>query len=109
MPFYAGWGLTTDHLICTRRGRSLSLDELVYGALIYYPRYLSQRSGCFITAEQAVEELAMQRRDCKGWPGSRSILASTPFSISPRVQFAGAQLAARFKDALDGILPDSLV
>jgi capsular polysaccharide export protein len=109
MPFYAGWGLTTDHLICTRRGRSLSLDELVYGALIYYPRYLSQRSGCFITAEQAVEELAMQRRDCHGCPGSRSILASTPFSISPRVQFTGAQLAARFKDALDGILPDSLI
>jgi capsular polysaccharide export protein len=38
-PFYAGWGLTTD-LPPFDRGRVLSLDQLVAGALILYPRYL---------------------------------------------------------------------
>lgn len=57
-PFYAGWGLTEDLLACKRRGRRLELDELVYGALIHYPAYICQRSGDWITAEQAVEQLA---------------------------------------------------
>jgi capsular polysaccharide export protein len=38
-PFYAGWGLTAD-LPEFDRGRLLSLDQLVAGALILYPRYL---------------------------------------------------------------------
>lgn len=39
-PFYSGWGLTTDLRAFPRRVRRLSLDELVAGALILYPRYL---------------------------------------------------------------------
>ncbi|MEA5400714.1 capsular polysaccharide biosynthesis protein [Synechococcus sp. BA-124 BA4] len=57
LPFYAGWGLTQDHLVCARRQRQLSLDELVFGALMAYPRYVSPRCGWFVTAEQAVEQL----------------------------------------------------
>jgi capsular polysaccharide export protein len=38
-PFYAGWGLTVDD-IAADRGRRLTLEELVAGALILYPRYL---------------------------------------------------------------------
>ena len=38
-PFYAGWGLTVDDLAIDR-GRQLTLEELVAGALILYPRYL---------------------------------------------------------------------
>lgn len=45
-PFYAGWGLTRDLApIPSRRGRSLSLDELVAGVLILYPRYLDPVTG----------------------------------------------------------------
>lgn len=45
MPFYAGWGLTRDLApdpfpASARRGRSLTLDQLVAGTLILYPRYL---------------------------------------------------------------------
>jgi len=40
-PFYAGWGLTRDlGFVPDRRGRPLTLDELVAGVLILYPRYL---------------------------------------------------------------------
>ena len=61
MPFYAGWGLTHDRERCSRRQRQLSLDELVHGALIDYPRYVSRDSGWFITPEQAIDELVAWR------------------------------------------------
>lgn len=39
LPFYSGWGLTTDYLKLPRRSRSLNIDELVAGALLVYPLY----------------------------------------------------------------------
>jgi capsular polysaccharide export protein len=60
-PFYAGWGLTMDHAPIARRNRKLQLDELVAGALILYPTYVSRVSGCFTTPERAVEELVAWR------------------------------------------------
>jgi capsular polysaccharide export protein len=50
LPFYAGWGLTTDRLECPRRKRKLTLEELVCGALVKYPRYLNPATGEFTTA-----------------------------------------------------------
>jgi capsular polysaccharide export protein len=65
MPFYAGWGLTQDPgmsaAVAARRGRLLTLDELVAGALILYPTYVSLESGRFITPEQALDELLAWR------------------------------------------------
>ncbi|MFN9645188.1 MAG: capsular polysaccharide biosynthesis protein [Cyanobacteriota bacterium] len=63
LPFYAGWGLTRDHLPCPRRGRDLTLDELVFAALVAYPRYVSRRSGLFIEPEQAISELIDWREE----------------------------------------------
>ncbi|WP_369405668.1 capsular polysaccharide export protein, LipB/KpsS family [Sphingomonas mali] len=41
VPFYAGWGLTRDLAkVPDRRGRRLTLDELIAAVLIVYPRYL---------------------------------------------------------------------
>jgi capsular polysaccharide export protein len=56
-PFYAGWGLTRDHAPLERRSRRLSLDELVAGALLRYPRYVSFEGRCFCSAEAKVAEL----------------------------------------------------
>lgn len=50
LPFYAGWGLTRDHLTCARRKRTLTLEELVCGALMKYPRYLNPATGEFTSA-----------------------------------------------------------
>ncbi len=44
-PFYAGWGLTVDAAPVARRQRRLSLDELVAGVLILFPRYVDPRTG----------------------------------------------------------------
>jgi capsular polysaccharide export protein len=63
LPFFAGWGLSHDRLACPRRGRQLQLDELVYGALVVYPRYVSRHSGLFIEPERAIEELLEWSRE----------------------------------------------
>ena len=61
MPFYAGWGLTVDRGVkpetAGRRTAGLSIDELVAGALILYPSYVSRKTGQFTTPENALCEL----------------------------------------------------
>ncbi|RYI98886.1 MAG: hypothetical protein EON47_18335, partial [Acetobacteraceae bacterium] len=64
MPFYAGWGLTTDMEPPPRRGRALSLDALVAGALILYPRTLDPVSLLPCGPELLLERLA----DRAAWP-----------------------------------------
>lgn len=57
-PFYAGWGLTTDMESCERRQRKLTLDELVAGSLILYPRYQDPVTGLPCPPEVLLERLA---------------------------------------------------
>lgn len=58
-PFYAGWGLTRDlGAVPKRRGRILSLDELVAGVLILYPRYLDPVTGLPCPPEVLVKRMA---------------------------------------------------
>jgi capsular polysaccharide export protein len=63
-PFYAGWGLTQDRHPHARRTRRLALDELVAGALLRYPVYLSRVDGLNCTPEQALDELLQWRAVC---------------------------------------------
>jgi capsular polysaccharide export protein len=58
LPFYAGWGLTEDHVAIARRTRQLTLDELVAGTLISYPQYISPTSGLPCGPEHLVELFA---------------------------------------------------
>ena len=74
-PFYAGWGLTKDQstLELERRSRKLTLNELVAGTLILYPRYLHPETGQFTTAIRALDYLT-QQRDRLGTPALHSSL-----------------------------------
>jgi capsular polysaccharide export protein len=74
LPFYAGWGLTTDMVSTPRRSRLLTLDELVAGALILYPSYVSRVTGQFTTPERAVEELIAWRAEGEKLPSVRRLL-----------------------------------
>jgi capsular polysaccharide export protein len=56
-PFYSGWGLTTD-LAVIDHGRRLTLEELVAGALILYPRYLDPVTRLPCGPEIIIERLA---------------------------------------------------
>ena len=53
-PFYAGWGLTEDRLNFERRTRSLSLDALVAGTLLFYPRYIHPPTRLPCSAEEII-------------------------------------------------------
>lgn len=58
LPFYAGWGLTEDKLLCQRRSRKLTIEQLIAGALMLYPLYLCPRSGYYSNALQTTDVLA---------------------------------------------------
>jgi capsular polysaccharide export protein len=62
LPFYAGWGITEDRERSPRRTRRLSLDELVAGTLILYPRYVHRPSGWPCEPEDVVRQLAISLR-----------------------------------------------
>lgn len=86
LPFYAGWGLTIDHLDAPRRACRLTLDELVAGALIRYPRYVSRVTGKPCEPEQVLDELARWRTELHTGLGRtvlRRFLTSFRSRISP--------------------------
>jgi capsular polysaccharide export protein len=78
-PFYAGWGLTRDIVPIDRRTRSLTLDELVAGALICYPSYFDRGGRDLLAPEQALDEL-VARRARPTFPWGRSL-----FRVARRV------------------------
>jgi len=51
MPFYAGWGITTDKSKCSRRKNNLTIEEVFAGAYIlyttYYNPYTDKKSDIF--------------------------------------------------------------
>lgn len=58
VPFYAGWGLTTDlGPVPARRTAKRTLDELVAATLLIYPRYLDPITGLPCPAEVVVDRL----------------------------------------------------
>jgi capsular polysaccharide export protein len=64
-PFYAGWGLTEDHVTqgkaLHRRRRALTLDELVAGTLLHYPRYWDPVLKGYTTCESVLRHIISQR------------------------------------------------
>ncbi|EOH2732729.1 capsular polysaccharide biosynthesis protein [Campylobacter jejuni] len=63
MPFYAGWGLTKDKHKCKRRTRKLSLEELVAGALITYPRYINPKTKTLCEIEVCLDIMLNLQKD----------------------------------------------
>ncbi|QOR01490.1 capsular polysaccharide biosynthesis protein [Campylobacter sp. 2014D-0216] len=62
-PFYAGWGLTMDLHQIPRRTRVLSLEELVAGVLILYPRYIHPKSKNLCEVELALDIMLKMQKD----------------------------------------------
>ncbi len=61
MPFYAGWGLTTDNQKCERRIRTRSLEELFYVAYILLPLYINPKTNKSCEIEEAIDYLIEMR------------------------------------------------
>lgn len=64
-PFYSGWGLTEDRHAVDRRGRPLTLEQLVAGALLHYARYVDPETREFTSPEVIIERL-VSSRDASG-------------------------------------------
>ncbi|MGZ8408189.1 MAG: capsular polysaccharide biosynthesis protein, partial [Caulobacteraceae bacterium] len=75
-PFYAGWGLTEDRQNFPHRSRRLSLDELVAGTLLLYPRYTHRPSDWPCEAEDVVRQLqfSLRKKGAEGLIGRRRAL-----------------------------------
>ncbi|WP_321795815.1 capsular polysaccharide biosynthesis protein [Caballeronia sp. J97] len=72
-PFYAGWGLTVDHMALPHRTRVLTLDELVYVALCAYPRYRLPGVRGFCSIEDAIRLLVAQGAGARAPAGSHRL------------------------------------
>ncbi len=62
MPFYAGWGLTQDTLPAPIRRESVPLEQLVFAALVRYPRYLNPENGFALCEVETVMDYIGLRR-----------------------------------------------
>jgi capsular polysaccharide export protein len=91
-PFYASWGLTVDHAPLLRRTRRLTLDELVAGVLLRYPRYVSWSARCFVSAEDKVLELERAAARGKGVPLPRLALKLRSLLLSGVEWWRGREL-----------------
>jgi capsular polysaccharide export protein len=83
LPFYGGWGLTTDRAEYPRPRRALTLDELVAGVLILYPLYLDPASGLPCDALTFVRRL-------EDWRETPSVRAEADRAPSPWLRAARA-------------------
>lgn len=61
-PFYAGWGLTNDRHSFPRRKTVASVEQLLVGALLRYPRYYDWNSQTFVDCLDFVNCLTAARR-----------------------------------------------
>ncbi len=99
LPFYAGWGLTEDrvrvHPALGRRTRRLTIDELAFGTLVLYPRYVHPVSGEFTTPERILEHLTRARARVRAAAGVDGVESSVP---APNWAGRRARLIRRFRN-----------
>ena len=62
MPFYAGWGLTHDQQTAPGRRQTATLEQLVYAALVAYPRYIHPETIQRCEVEDLLKWMGLQRR-----------------------------------------------
>jgi capsular polysaccharide export protein len=93
MPFYAGWGLSSDELPAPPRRRAAALPALAHAALVAYPRYLNPETGRRCEVENLLEYIGLQRRMRQRFP---PLVHAVGFSVwkKPivRAYFSGSEV-----------------
>ena len=82
LPFYAGWGATTDEQSCTRRTRRRSPAEIFAAAYILYTRYVDPITGAATTLEDTIERLAEWRATADANAGPIAAIGFRPWKRS---------------------------
>lgn len=84
--FWAGWGLSDDRLEIPRRKRKLSIDELIAGVYLLYPRYIHPNTlkPCF--ASELITALIKQKEALKNpWNALKSRIRSSIMVSSQQI------------------------
>ncbi|WP_051827322.1 capsular polysaccharide export protein, LipB/KpsS family [Metabacillus indicus] len=63
IPFYAGWGLTSDRFRLERRTRKLSIYELIAAALLIYPGYYDWENKTRVSCDTVIDKLIEIRNE----------------------------------------------
>lgn len=97
MPFYAGWGLTTDEMPAPSRRGKRSLDALVHAALVEYSRCIDPETLQRCEVERLLDWMALQRRQRQRLPSQVQVVGFSKWKKPiARAFFAGSEL--RFTD-----------
>ncbi len=65
LPFYAGWGLSQDAVVCARRQRVLNIDELTAATLLLYPHYIDPLTKTLCEVEVTLASLEQEKERLK--------------------------------------------
>jgi len=79
LPFYAGWGATTDDLASARRTRRRTPAEIFAAAYLLYARYVDPLTGEPSDAERAIEQLVEFRDRSDRQAGYTACLGYAPW------------------------------
>lgn len=79
MPFYAGWGVTSDKLTCKRRTAKRSVEEIFAAAYILYTRYYNayqkRPSDILDTIHEIVHQRSMKQHNSLSHRSKKKVLA----------------------------------
>lgn len=78
MPFYAGWGLTTDYQHLDRRRNTRSLEELFYIFYCKYTHWVDPEKGCETTIDAIIDKMIELREEFRANPYKVGTMSSPP-------------------------------
>lgn len=62
-PFYAGWGLTHDRQIISRRSRTRTLEDIFFAGYIYNTVYLNPKNNRRCSIDEVIEYFKAKKND----------------------------------------------
>ncbi len=102
LPFYAGWGLTNDNILCQRRGVKRSLEQVFYCAYIQYCHYINPYLNQRCEIEDTLRLIACQIEHRDQYQGQWQAIEFTkwkqafvPYFLGPASQ---VEFIEHFKD-----------
>lgn len=63
VPYYAGWGLTTDMVAVPRRSRKRNLEDVFFVAWMMLSRYVDPKTKKLISVQKATKIMAKERNN----------------------------------------------
>jgi len=97
MPFYAGWGASTDELSCARRAVQRSVVEIFHASYLRYMRMIDPLTGALCPLEQALARLCHWRSRAEENQGAWAVVGIAPWKREPvRAYFAAPNSDVHF-------------